>query len=72
MAEATMDQAYQTWCLGNDGFVATRDPDEAIRRIEGFGLKARIVGQFQDGNGKTGVQLQAYNGDTVYYSGGKD
>ena len=62
--------AYGKWPMGNDGFVATSDPDKAKSLIESHGLEARAVGQIEKAvNGRTGVELEHHNGQTIYFSG---
>ena len=71
--------AYAKWPMGNDGFIATRDPAQATKIIEKHGLETREVGQLErarvheeTGEKITGVELagiKASNGKNVYYSG---
>lgn len=64
------EKAYSSWPMGNDGFITTNNPEEAIEMIQRYGLKAKVVGTLKKAvKGKTGVELKAYNGEKVYYSG---
>jgi len=64
------ETAYAKWPMGNDGFITTKDPDAAIKWIKECGLKAKVVGKLEKAvDGKTGVELTAFNGQTIYYSG---
>lgn len=69
-AFTSAEKAYSKWPMGNDGFITTDNPDKAIRLIKKQGFDARVVGQLENSvNGKTGVELNAYNGEKVYFSG---
>ncbi len=68
LSDASTRQAYETWSMGNDGFVTTSKPDIAIDIIEKYGLCARVVGRLEK-QGKTGVTLTAYNGKIVSFNG---
>jgi phosphoribosylaminoimidazole (AIR) synthetase len=71
------EAAYEKWPMGNDGFVTTRNPKEVISYLENHGLKGRMVGQLKVSydvtnnvaTKRTGVELTAFNGQKVYYSG---
>jgi phosphoribosylaminoimidazole (AIR) synthetase len=65
---ATMQTAYAKWPMGNDGFVSTKKPEEAIGIIEKHGLEARVVGGIKRCD-RTGVELTALNGEKIYYRG---
>lgn len=68
---ASAEQAYKVWQMGNDGFVTAQDPERAHNVIKNFGLQSRTVGQLQEAsNGKTGVEFMPHIGvDPVHYSG---
>lgn len=71
-ARATpVEVAYGKFPMGNDGFVTTSMPEGAMRMVERFGLQPRVVGRVlsAQGAGRTGLELKAYNGKTVYFSG---
>lgn len=72
-ANVPMEKAYAQWPMGNDGFITTTNPDEAIKTIQKHGLEARAVGRVETAvDGKTGVELagiDASNGQNVYFSG---
>ena len=56
--------------MGNEAFIATSDPDTVIERASRNKIYARVVGQLQTAvEGRTGVQLTAFNGEPVYFSG---
>lgn len=65
--------AYAKWPMGNEGFITTRNPDEAGRIITKYGLDARTVGQLQAAkDGVTGVTIagiKSSDGKEVYFSG---
>jgi len=60
--------AYGKWPMGNDGFITTKDSDNAIEIIKNKGLEAKVVGQLERTD-RTGVELTAFNGEKVYYKG---
>jgi phosphoribosylaminoimidazole (AIR) synthetase len=67
-----MQNAYGKWPMGNDGFVAVAEENtkEVLKVLESYGLEARVVGKFEAAEaGRTGVELKAFNGETVYFSG---
>ena len=67
------ETAYAKWPMGNEGFVTTSTPKEAINCINPFGLEGRTVGYLEFArDGRTGVELEGIkssNGENVYYSG---
>ena len=73
LSNTSNEAAYGKWPMGNDGFITTRRPDEAIEVINAYGLKARVVSQVAYAkNGKTGISLagiSASTGGDVYFSG---
>lgn len=62
------ETAYAKWPMGNDGFPTTANPGEAIKAIEAYGLEARVVGKVEKTK-RTGIELKAFNGEKVYFSG---
>ncbi len=68
-AGSTIQAGYATWAMGNDGFVATRDPARAIELAEEFGYEAKVVGTLVR-DGRTGVRL-VYDGEVVEFDGMK-
>jgi len=66
----TARNAYSKWPMGNDAFVTTNNYEATISYLEGQGLKGRVVGLLEKAvNDKTGVELTAFNGERIYYSG---
>jgi phosphoribosylaminoimidazole (AIR) synthetase len=64
------EAAYAKWPMGNDGFITTKEPKEAIKVIREWGVKAREVGILENAaDGRAGVELKACNGENVYFSG---
>jgi len=62
--------AYAKCPMGNDGFVTTADPNLVSFNAKRYDLLARRVGKIEKrADGRTGVELVAYNGKTVSYSG---
>lgn len=65
--------AYAKWPMGNEGFVTSSKPQEAIMFIRSYGLEACDVGHVKAAkDGKTGVELLSIygsDGKPVYYSG---
>lgn len=65
--------AYAKWPMGNEGFVTTQNPEEAIKVTESYGLQAKVVGQVEKAkNGRTGIELAGIRGSdcrNVYFSG---
>lgn len=70
-----METAYEKSPRGNEGFVSTSNPQEAMRIMKEYGYETRIVGRFEENvEGKTGVTLaNIYDstGSEVYFSGQK-
>ncbi len=72
---ASAETAYGKCPMGNDGFVTTSNPDEAIKAIENMGLEAKVVGKVGTSEeiigtlSATGVMITAFNGKTVYFTG---
>ncbi|MGV8171474.1 MAG: hypothetical protein ACP5OA_02150 [Candidatus Woesearchaeota archaeon] len=74
LAEASstpVESAYAKWPMGNDGFVTV--PKENIGKVIAYlsemRMKWAITGQLQRHPDKTGVELMAYNGQKIYFSG---
>ena len=70
-ANVPLEKAYAQWPMGNDGFVTTSNPVEAMQVIQKHGLEAKVVGRVE--SGRTGVELvgiKASDGKNVYFSGG--
>jgi phosphoribosylaminoimidazole (AIR) synthetase len=64
--------AHRKYPMGNEGFVTTKNPDEAIRSLKEHGLEARVVAQLEIAkDGETGIRFRAYNGQEIYFSGKK-
>ncbi len=67
------ENAYTKWPMGNDGYITTRKPGEAIDLIRNYELEAKIVGQVEKAKeGRTGVELlgiKGSDGKDVYFSG---
>ncbi|MBI4170740.1 MAG: hypothetical protein HY514_03530 [Candidatus Aenigmarchaeota archaeon] len=67
------EAAYAKWPMGNEGYITTKKPDEAIAIIEKYKLYAKTVGQLEKAkNGRTGVELigiKGSKGENVYFSG---
>ncbi len=66
-ASGSLRNAYAKFPMGNDGFVTTSNPREAIRVIEQHGYRARDVGKLEKMQGKTSLTLVAYNGKEVNF-----
>jgi len=58
--------AYGKYPMGNEGFVTTTKPDDAIAAIKARGLDAQLAGRIEEG---TGVELVAWNREKVYFDG---
>ncbi len=69
------EKNYEKWPMGNEGFITTGKPDQAVEMIHARGLEARDVGMVEKAeNGRTGVELagiKGSNGEDVYFSGRK-
>ena len=62
--------SYVKWPMGTDGFVSTFAPQTAKETIRERGLEAEVVGRLEKAvEGRTGVQLKAFNGEEIYFSG---
>ncbi len=70
VSSTTPEVAYSKWPMGNDGFITTSSPDQAIKVIQKHDLEARVVGKLERAtNDKSGVELRAFNGTSVYFPG---
>jgi len=68
MDKAPMEKAYRAFCMGNDGFVTTKDCDKAVAEARNQGFDARVVARLERRpDGVAGVELTAYNGQKVQY-----
>jgi phosphoribosylaminoimidazole (AIR) synthetase len=67
--------AYGKWPMGNEGFVTSKAPGNAMAFIRRNGLECNVVGTLQTARGRrTGVELAEIigsDGKSVYYSGRK-
>jgi phosphoribosylaminoimidazole (AIR) synthetase len=63
------ETAYQKWPMGNDGFVTTIQPCNAMKIIESLGYESKVVGRIEKRQDRTGVELTAYNGEIISYKG---
>ncbi len=67
------EAAYAKWPMGNEGFITTRNPAEAIEVIKKYGLEAKQVGIVEKAkDGRTGIELvgiRGSDGNNVYFSG---
>lgn len=67
------ETAYAKWPMGNEGFVTSSKPQEAIDFIKAFGLDASDAGHVKSAKKeKTGVELLGIygsDGKPVYFSG---
>lgn len=65
--------AYAKWPMGNEGFVTSSRPHQALDIIRSFGLEAKVVAQLNVAeNGTTGVKfahVKDSTGNLLYYSG---
>ena len=70
LAHTTSQTAYGKFPMGNDGFVTIRGDEKALDIIGSHGLEGRRVGRLeQASDGRTGVELVAWNNEKVYFSG---
>ncbi len=70
LTSLTAEGSYGKLPMGNDGFIATRHEEAAMHIIHAHGLEGRRVGPLQSAiDGRTGVELRAWNGEMVYFSG---
>ncbi len=70
---ADVRAAYSQWPMGNDGFITTPSPEEAIKVIERHGLGAKLAGAVGKGTESAGLSIKSPLGDsnqnTIYFSG---
>ena len=62
-------EAYAQWHMGNEGFVSTADPENAIRKIQKFGFRAICVGKLQKAKPTKGITFKAFNGEQIHFEG---
>ena len=61
--------AYGKWPMGVDGFVTTRDPEEAQRVLQSHGLEGHQIGRLiKDTEDKAGISFTAYDGTMISFS----
>lgn len=68
-SRTSVEDAYRKWPMGNDGFITSKYPFEAIELIGDRGFEARAVGRLI-ADGRKGIELEAFNGRRVHYWGG--
>ncbi len=70
-AKTANEDAYGTWPLGNDGFVATNNPEKSKEVLAKYKLESRISGVIEAAQGdKIGVELEGIlhsNGGNVRF-----
>jgi len=59
--ETDAENAYGQWPMGTDGLFTTKNPEEAIKIVNKYGLKAKVIGQIKQEADKTGVQLHTFS-----------
>jgi len=65
----SLKDAYAQWPMGNDGFVATKDPRAAIHIVNKYGLEAQVAGRLNTAAGaKKGATIHV-NKQMIYYDG---
>lgn len=71
ISSISAQDAYAQWPMGIDGFVTIKEKDLGAARtaITALNLGSAVVGQLITAGSKSGVQLTAFNGETVYFSG---
>ncbi len=65
----TIEASYEKCPMGNEGFISTRDPENARKILGKYGLRARTVGQIEQARKRTGLALISYDEKRVYFSG---
>jgi phosphoribosylaminoimidazole (AIR) synthetase len=70
LAQMTGDvrTAYAKWPMGNDAFISTNRPDEAIAAIESEGYDALVSGVLEAGSG---ILIDAFDGSKIAFNGQK-
>jgi len=66
---ATPKEAYGKWPMGNDGFITTRKPEDALITLRRHSLEGSVVGKTEEAKKKTGVEIILPNKKKVYFSG---
>ncbi len=66
----SMASSYEKWTMGTDGIVTTRRLAETVREIKKQGYEAEKIGVTERrADGRTGIELTAYNGETISFGG---
>lgn len=60
--------AYTKFAMGNEGFVSTKNPSEALRILRTLGLEAKVVGTLEKRAEIGGLKFKAFNGEIVDHS----
>lgn len=69
-SHATIQECYAKCPMGNDGYVTTKNPIDAIRAINRYGLRGKVVGVLEKAeDGKAGVEVHLNDGMVMYFSG---
>ncbi|MFH1510182.1 MAG: AIR synthase related protein [Candidatus Woesearchaeota archaeon] len=66
---SSMTNAYAKYPMGNEGFVVTGKPHDALAYLNSNYLRAKVCGYID--NDGTGVTLTAYNGEQIIFNGGE-
>ncbi len=66
---ATVNEAYGTWPMGNEGFITTDGPARAMDEITRRGYDAREAGRIKRTPSQTGVEIETYTGKSIRFSG---
>lgn len=65
---SSLESAFETWPMGNEGMISTNNPVKAIGVLNRFGYEARVVARLESCD-RTGVQINIPNHKPVIYTG---
>ena len=67
--EISARESYAQWHMGNECFVSTANPQNAIRAIQKFGFRAVCVGKLETAVAQKGIAFTAFDGEQIYFEG---
>ncbi len=63
---STVD-AYSKFAIGNEAFITTHRPKDALKCLKKEGFEAKIVSVLQEKNDVSGLKLKAFNGEIISF-----
>jgi phosphoribosylaminoimidazole (AIR) synthetase len=68
LLETSVEDAYRKWPMGNDGFITTSNPQQAIQHLVKLGYDAKLVGHLEQAARYRGLEIQVpYNEKRLFF-----